>query len=526
MFGTRELLMRARTLFTASGRQPVMMAHMTDSPCIGYLGFFDFWYDGENGGFLTKQQEGNAAAGKAYYDFVDRYYNPTGMANLRITLGRQWGVMPQYHFSFGDDATFAVLGQFDLSKGYRPFGSRVAVNFPLQAEDTRFLPYWDVQKSVHLAPAAKDVLVGTWTHKGMARFLVSNLGESEAIVHLQLNQAILKLPAGWSVVDEQTGESYPTAENLIGPVRVPRHGYRVLIASALEALKRPSRGGTLAPPEDRWLRFFCDDFSTLTVVPPPSAGKAPAVGSSVVVGEGLELDEDGGEGEEEELGHMKAEAQTAAALAAYSRGGELPTAIAQATGWHGLASSRIGRSIFEGNAVFDRYRGHLRIRTDTYHHALLRRTFHQDNCSVQIKIHEASDPYGPGYGPGLILYWDKGCWVRMRAGFERAGSKRVIYVDGSSALGALNFSGPALGWDNWVRIALHADSIKFHASTDGEQWHLVKSISRRGFKGAPAHLLLGHGAPGKSPFLQNDGYNEHYNYYSHFDDLIVARLKK
>ena len=61
--------------------------------------------DGEGGGYPDPKRDPKPPA-----DFVDRWYNATGMANLRTTLGRQWGTMPRYLNNWGVDATHAVLG--------------------------------------------------------------------------------------------------------------------------------------------------------------------------------------------------------------------------------------------------------------------------------------------------------------------------------------------------------------------------------------------------------------------------------
>jgi len=152
VFGQRDFLKRLQNYFQSVGPLPVLKAHVTDCPAVGYLGFADFWLDGECGGYPDSAMKAP--------DFVDRWYNPTGLTNLRITLGRQWGTMPMYLYGFGMDATHAVLGMFDLANGcvmgtvsadasYNTT-SGLKYDFGLHQEDCRYRPYWHVSLPVRV----------------------------------------------------------------------------------------------------------------------------------------------------------------------------------------------------------------------------------------------------------------------------------------------------------------------------------------------------------------------------------------
>ncbi len=279
-FGDRELMKRVRSYFLEQGPAPVLKVHITDAPIVGYLGFADFWLDGENGGYLTAAQEQRAAReGNQVWDFVDRWYSRTGLTNLRITLGRQWGTIPQYLYAWGAEPTQAMLGMFDLDNGlWRMNG--VADGFGLAEADVEFIPYWSPRRPVVVTAGGPDVFATAWRRPGRARILLSNLSAERRWVSARLDLAGLGLPADAAAVDGQSGEpiEYASREGELRGVLVNAHGYRVVVlpSSAVAAVPVAPPAPVL-PPEARIARL-CDDFASLSPewqpkAPPDNAGR-------------------------------------------------------------------------------------------------------------------------------------------------------------------------------------------------------------------------------------------------------------
>ncbi|HUT02111.1 MAG TPA: glycoside hydrolase domain-containing protein, partial [Phycisphaerae bacterium] len=332
----RDFMKRVRSFWTGLGPSPVMKTHMTDTPISGYLGFCDFWLDGENGGYPDARMTNP--------DFVDRWYNKVGMANLRITLGRQWGTMPMYLYSWGIEPTHAVLGLFDLPNEYKAMGRKPYHDFGLTEPDVAFIPYWDSRGLVKVARGGPDVLTAAWKRPGRVRVLVSNLSGERRGVSLRLQLAALGLPAGAVAVDEKAGGAIPVARApsdgtaVVKGLRVDRHDYRVVLLAAPGEFRPldPALGKALEPPREKRIEALCDDFSAVRDV------------------------------------------------------------------WTRKASPHIG---LKWGKVFDSVAGWLRIRTSSYKHALLARPFGRDTGSVQVKIRESTQGYGGEYRPCLCLYW-------------------------------------------------------------------------------------------------------------------------
>jgi hypothetical protein len=435
LFGMREFLKRLRAMLLADGRPaPVLMTHITDAPMVGYLGMADFWLDGENGGYLTAEQEERVAKGEATYDFVDRWYSPIGLLNLRITLGRQWGPIPMYFFSWGPDATHAVLGMFDLEKDFRPMGRTPYHDFGIREADVAFIPYWAVKPVAKVVEGGPDVLVTAWKRPGQARLLISNLSPDERTIGVDVDLAALGLPADAVVLDEREGSQLPSKNGRISNLKIPRHNYTTLIV-AKPGLHTPLASGlgqALLPAADKRIKDLSDDFTTLRA---DWEKKTSPDFDKVTI-----------------------------------RSGDS----------HGVPA-----------VPFVSEAGVLRVRTSSGLVARLQRPFGQDNVSVQVKLREPFGGYQPGFTPGLHLDWKDGRTISI-TGWNKPGDNLVCSGDANGAV-VFQASGPKMELITWVKIALRPDTIEFYASTDGQSWKLVHSQPRKGFEGAPDILALGHG---------------------------------
>jgi hypothetical protein len=267
----REFMKRERAYWLSVTAPPVLKTHITDAPIAGFLGWADLWLDGENGGYPDFEKVKDP-------DFVDRWYNRKGMANLRITLGRQWGTMPQYLYTWGRDATDAVLGLFDLRYGTVMAANRNngKFNFGWDQVDCEFIPYWDVRKLVQVTKGGPDVLHAIWKRPGRMRLMVSNLANEDRRVTVKVDLAGLGLPPSAIVTDEQTFEAVPCKDGVIRGLAVNRHNYRPLVIGPPDEFTPidPCRGQALLPKKV----LFHDTFDSLrddwqTVIAPIVGGK-------------------------------------------------------------------------------------------------------------------------------------------------------------------------------------------------------------------------------------------------------------
>ena len=383
VMGMREFLKRLRTMLLSKGPAPVLKAHITDTPDAGYLGFADFWMDGENGGYPSDTMN--------HPDFVDRWYNPKGLANLRITLGGQWGTMPQYLYAWGIDPTYAVLGMFDLEHQYRPFGKEPYFEFGRFEEDVVFIPYWNINPPVTVASGGPDVRITAWKRPKRARVLVSNCSNEDRTVSLNVDLKALGLSDKALAMDERKGTQIPMTGGKITGVRVGRHNYEVLIL-AEPGLYKPlpaDFGAALDPPKKRWIPELCDAFTC------PKPGWTEMVSAEVVPSN--------------------------------TRVPFKPVRVA-----HGMLRTRSGSATF----------------------CNLRRPFNRDNVTVQVMAREPTAAYLGGFGPALSLKWKDGQRVLMAFG-ERGTGKlyvRGLKVDGTTS--AFYKEGPDIKHFVWMKIEL------------------------------------------------------------------------
>ncbi len=459
----REFMKRLRVMLLDCGPSPVLKAHITDTPIPGFLGLCDFWLDGENGGYPDPQMQNP--------DFVDRWYNPTGMANLRITLGQQWGTIPLYFYNWGIESTHAVLGLFDLPNWYQPMGQRPYHDFGLNQADVRYIPFWTSKPPATVAGGGPAVLLTVWTRPGQARILVSNLSDEDRDVILDLDPQRLGVAAAAVALDEREGGLLPKSGNQLGPIRVYRHDYQALIIAEPGRYQPlpPEFGDKLMPAVALRISQLCDDFSSLN--PAWEAHLSPD--------------------------------------------------IDRATHGHGVPSE----------PVASRW-NRLRLRTGDGLFANLRRPFGQDACTVQVRFRApgTANPYtqswrqrptqfAGGLGPALGLRWADGREIRLRTGEPTLQGR--FAGEGRAADGRRVFAhigGPEMGFINFLRLELHPDRLVFRASGDGVQWQDVHTVSRDGFEGAPDELLLGHG-------LDTDVHKAAHTVDVYYDDLVVAKLQ-
>jgi len=365
-----------------------------------------------------------------------------------------------YLYSWGPDATHAVLGMFDLENDFRPMGRTPYHNFGIREADVAFIPYWAAKPVAKVAEGGPDVLLTTWKRPGQARLLISNLSPDERTVAVDVDLAALGLPADAVVLDEREGSQLPSKKGRISNLKIPRHNYTTLIVAkpGLHTPLASDLGQALRPAADERIKDLSDDFTTLRA----DWEKKTSPDFDKVT----------------------------------TRSGDS----------HGVPA-----------VPFVSEAGVLRVRTSSGLVARLQRPFGQDNVSVQVKLREPIGHYQGGFSPGLHLDWKDGRSISI-TGWNVMNQLDNLVCSGQ-ANGATVFqaSGPKMERITWVKIALQPDTIEFYASTDGQSWTLIHAQPRKGFEGAPDILALGHGS-------ETDGAPEPYMFDSFFSELITAEL--
>ncbi|MCJ8330248.1 MAG: hypothetical protein HRT89_12745 [Lentisphaeria bacterium] len=455
----REQMKRLRILFLSWGAAPVLKAHITDTPNPGYLGFCDFWMDGENGGYPNKNMKNP--------DFVDRWVNPTGLTNMRISMGQQWGTIPQYLYSWGIEPTHAVLGMFDLENKYMSMGWKPYHEFGRYEKDVKYIPYWSEDFPATVIKNADNVYLTLWKRSGRVRILISNFDDKAKEIDVKLDLKKLGLTGDLIAVDEREGSQQAFTTDSIRNIYVGRHNYQYIIVASPDTYKplAPDYDKAILPPKKKWIQSLCDDFTKL------------------------------------DLDRWKTFTSPYIELATVDRSVSSP--------------------------AFSIQSGKLKIRTSQAICANVSMPFNQDNCSVQVEIREpaAFQPptfipglYSYNYGPSLNLIWPNGNSLHFSA-FEvgPAHTQKRFHcraiVDGKVIL---NKHGDKPSTLNYLKIVQQADEIEFYSSNDSKNWSLLATLNRKHFKGAASTLMLGHG-------MTTDGTRPKYSYDSFFDKLITFR---
>ncbi|NQZ70480.1 MAG: hypothetical protein HRT89_20700, partial [Lentisphaeria bacterium] len=435
VFLQREFMKRLHHYLQSVGPLPVLKIHSTDCAAIGYMGFGDFWMDGENGGYTPHGEQVEHDKGKKVIDFVDRWYNPTGMTDLRIMLGKQWGVIHHYLYSWGFESTYAILGMFDLEKNYRAMGKKPFHEFGRFEKDIEFIPYWSNKKVGKWLENGEDIFVTAWKRAGKVRLLISNLSSEDRAVSFKVDLQALGLSNTAIVMDEREGSELDFTDSTLKKINIPRHDYTTLII-AKKGLYTPlpqNLGHKLSPPAKLWINEYCDNFSQLKSNWAKNASPN----------------------------------------------------ITKATVDHGVESP-----------AFSIMSGYLRIRTSSYIYSNLKQKFNQDNCSVQIKVRDYVGKYAIGYGPGLHLYWGNGASVHLTVG-PGIGLKSQVHrfhtwsmVNGKKVFEKY---GDLIAKVNWLKIELNNEKICFYTSNDAKEWSPLSRHKRDAFIGAAQVLAVGHG---------------------------------
>lgn len=460
-FGDRDFMKRVRTYFLQQGPAPVLNVHMTDAPIIGTLGFTDFWMDGENGGYPDSTITNP--------DFVDRWLNDKGIPNLRITMGRMWGVMPIYLYTWGPEATYSVMGLFDIQHGLRTtLGGSPRNDIDLTAPDTRFLGFWNPDGRWQVVRGGSRIFVSAWTRPNprRVRFQITNGGDAVADVDLQVDLAKLGFTGPVEVSDEVDGSVFVQDGSVIKNIHVDRHKNRCIVVAAPGVFETGTPSDVTALNTGTRIPELCDDFSTIGAAWEKSWNPSPTYGVSV------------------------------------------------------------------NNATFDPYFGALRIHTQGGY-ANVARAINRDNISVRVRAYipvgqQCGTP--DMTHPMAALYWGKYRYIKCittNPWGNVNGASTTQYFLVSTPTGTRIYPCPKPGRVTWMRWDLTAHTVLLYVSNDLVTWQLMSSVLRGSdFAGAPSHIILGTGCDiygAQSDRLRNEtpGIDDSYSFW---DELITEQL--
>jgi len=206
MFSTRRYFLRMRAAFAEQGKHNKIVLHMTNCMIIPWVGAADIAYDGEHHVIYPEM-------GKDFMDFWS-------LERMRVDFSGQWGTAVNFMHEYQGRWKPA-----DLWKAMRAYSGLVILHdalasgnsnglntplwigrdrFGIEADDVRFLPYWD--KDAGLSCKTKGVLLAGWLRPGKLLLAVVNRGEKAAArVVLDAKKLGLPDPSRWKVTDAEAG---------------------------------------------------------------------------------------------------------------------------------------------------------------------------------------------------------------------------------------------------------------------------------------------------------------------------------
>jgi hypothetical protein len=244
MFDTRLYFLRMRAAFAEQGKPGKIVLHMTNHMIAPWMESADIALDGEHHVIYPEM-------GKDFMDF----WSPE---RLRLDYPGQWGTavnfLQEYQGSWDPAA---------LKKAMRAYTGMLLLNdvlasananslnqeawtardhFGMEANDVRFLGYWDPQKG--FTSGTVKVAVSGWLRPGPGPghgkllLVVVNTGE-KTDASVQVDPAKLGLPAlsQCRVTDAETGQAITISNQTDLTVPLERHDYRQILIEPLDLQK-------------------------------------------------------------------------------------------------------------------------------------------------------------------------------------------------------------------------------------------------------------------------------------------------
>jgi hypothetical protein len=188
------------------------------------------------------------------------------------------------------------------------------------------------------------------------------------------------------------------------------------------------------------------------------------------------------------------------------------------------------KDLHEGTSWAGILDGRLCVQGNSYGYAHVRRELGMDDVSVQCLVMRPAGGGMDAWGPSLFLVWPNGEYVQATPGMN-AGKFCYRVSGGGDRYGSPVSKQPVAGWfphcANWVKLRIAPERIEGFGSSDGRTWSKDWEIKRgAAHAGPPQWVLLGNGAPGKEPCL-NNVHPQHFSpknpSTAFFSDLAIGK---
>jgi len=214
-FQFRELMKRWRNLFTAHGKEPLLLSHLTYSWQYQGVVFCDAYLDGENRPIVSlNSRDWIDSTSKSQFEVVQnsRLWGVASFYMPFIAEGGfddktksqyprwQWRMARQAQSEFAHYET-ATVYEGQGSQVYKAYWAALLNWGGGDAAKASFHPYWDNAQYVQVAGQGGDTLVSLYRQPGKVLLVASNRRKETQTVRITLDAAALGLKAGFGVRD-------------------------------------------------------------------------------------------------------------------------------------------------------------------------------------------------------------------------------------------------------------------------------------------------------------------------------------
>ena len=228
-FQFRELMKRWRNLFTANGREPLLLSHLTYSWQYQGEVFCDAYLDGENRPIVSlNSADWIDSTSKAQFEVVQnaRLWGVSSFYMPFIAEGGfddksrsqyprwQWRMARQAQSEFAHYET-ATVYEGQGSQVYKAYWGAVLNWGGGEPKTALFHPYWDNAKYVQVPGQGSNTLVSLYRQPGKVLLIASNRAKEQRTLRITLDTNALGLPSGVKVRDVDGTLSPPAGNDFV-----------------------------------------------------------------------------------------------------------------------------------------------------------------------------------------------------------------------------------------------------------------------------------------------------------------------